>query len=542
MTRPEIKRMTDDYAIIAGYGIVFGGRDIEGDTFLPDTDFRLDMVAQKPVFYDHTLESPQRELGHVIKVVADERGLWIEAQLDRFREYVEEVLALVEQGVLGWSSGSVAHLVRREGGLIKSWPIVEFSLTPTPCEPRTVGIQRIKTIEHERIEQGGRMSEQTMTTNVQQQIAALNEQVAQLLRYAQDAPAIRNAGFISPDGGTADRNVKTFGDFLTAVSRGDVKRLREVYGSAKRLEESSGASGGYVVPQQFVGRLMEVAAERSIVRPRAFVLPMSSRDASIPAIDYSNAHEAGKSAFLGGMEMQWMEEGATVPTTEPKFRKLELVAHKMSGKVPVSNELLADNAVGLEALLVRLFGNAVAFAEDYAFLAGDGVGKPLGILNAPATIETATALTAAAPTVAELSAIYKRLIPSSRATAVWVVNSLLTDALMAINSDSTNSNALTYLPNLQGRIEPRLFGLPVLESEKLPSTFSGGGLLLADFQQYVIGSRQHIEIAMSEHVNFDTDETVWRVTSRVEGQPWINAPIAIGSGGNDTVSAFVKSK
>jgi HK97 family phage major capsid protein len=122
------------------------------------------------------------------------------------------------------------------------------------------------------------------------------------------------------------------------------------------------------------------------------------------------------------------------------------------------------------------------------------------------------------------------------------VNSLLTDALMAINSDSTNSNALTYLPNLQGRIEPRLFGLPVLESEKLPSTFSGGGLLLADFQQYVIGSRQHIEIAMSEHVNFDTDETVWRVTSRVEGQPWINAPIAIGSGGNDTVSAFVKSK
>jgi HK97 family phage major capsid protein len=66
--------------------------------------------------------------------------------------------------------------------------------------------------------------------------------------------------------------------------------------------------------------------------------------------------------------------------------------------------------------------------------------------------------------------------------------------------------------------------------------------MLADFQQYVIGSRQHIEIAMSEHVNFDTDETVWRVTARVEGQPWMNAPIAIGSGGSDTVSAFVKSQ
>jgi HK97 family phage major capsid protein len=141
--------------------------------------------------------------------------------------------------------------------------------------------------------------------------------------------------------------------------------------------------------------------------------------------------------------------------------------------------------------------------------------------------------------VAELTAMYKRLLPASRATAVWVVNTLLTDALLAINSSGTN--VLTYLPNLQGRIEPRLFGLPVIETEKLPSTFAEGGLLLADFQQYVIGSRQQIEIARSEHVNFDTDETVWRVTARVEGQPWINAPIQIGSGTTDTASAFVKS-
>jgi HK97 family phage major capsid protein len=533
----EIKQLTDDYAIVAGYGIVFGGQDLQGDSFTSETDFRLDMVANKPVFYDHTLEEPQHELGHVVKVVADEYGLWVEAQLDRFRAYVSEVLRLVEQGALGWSSGSVGHLVRREAGVLKSWPIVEFSLTPVPCEPRTVGVQRVKAIAANQVT-GGFMSEQVVMT-VEDQIKALNDQVSQLLKYAQEAPAIRRAGVISPDGGTADKHVKTFGDFLTAVSRQDVKRLREVYGSTKGLEEATSGSGGYLVPRQFVENLMQVAAERSVVRPRAFVLPMSSRDASIPAIDYSGDYRAGRSALLGGMQMQWMSEGGTVPSTEPKFRKLDLVAHKMSGRVPVTNELLADNAAGLEALLVRLFGHAVAFAEDYAFLMGDGTGKPLGVLNAPATITTASALTAAAPEVAELTAMYKRLLPASRATAVWVVNTLLTDALLAINSSGTN--VLTYLPNLQGRIEPRLFGLPVIETEKLPSTFAEGGLLLADFQQYVIGSRQQIEIARSEHVNFDTDETVWRVTARVEGQPWINAPIQIGSGTTDTASAFVKS-
>lgn len=539
-----IKQLTESQAIVAGYGVLFGGRDLEGDSFASDTDFCLDLVAEKPVFYDHTLDEPQHKLGQVTRVVVDEQGLWVEAQLDRFRAYVDEVLRLIEQGVLGWSSGSVAHLVRRDGGVIKRWPIIEFSLSPTPCEPRTVGVQRIKGItdiyhQRERTPQGGNMSE-IATTTLEEQVQQLGDQVNRLLQYAQEAPAIRRAGVISPDGGTADKHIKTFGDFLTAVNRGDVKRLREIYGSTKGLEESSGASGGYLVPQQFLSSLMQMAAELSIVRPRAFVLPMSSKDASIPAIDYSGDYVAGNTAFLGGMQMQWVSEGATVPTTEPKFRKLNLVAHKMSGQVPVTNELLADNAAGLEALLIRLFSYAVAYAEDYAFLAGDGIGKPLGILNSPATITTATALTATGPTVAELSTMYKRLIPASRATAVWLINPLLTDLLLAINS--SGANTLTFLPNLQGRVEPRLFGLPVIETEKVPSTFAAGGLLLADFQQYVVGARQQIEIARSEHVNFNTDETVWRVTSRVEGQPWLNAAVKIGSGTNDTVSAFVKSK
>ncbi len=55
------------------------------------------------------------------------------------------------------------------------------------------------------------------------------------------------------------------------------------------------------------------------------------------------------------------------------------VAHELSGYSLCANSLLADSAVGLEALLYNLFGNAIAWYEDYAFLRGDGVGKPLGV-------------------------------------------------------------------------------------------------------------------------------------------------------------------
>ena len=105
-------------------------------------------MPAKPILYDHGLNVKLAAtfLGKSTKTEADDDGLWIEAELDRHGAYMEQVRHLLDAGVLGWSSGSVGHLVRRENGLIKSWPIVEFSLTPTPAEPRTLGVNVLKAL------------------------------------------------------------------------------------------------------------------------------------------------------------------------------------------------------------------------------------------------------------------------------------------------------------------------------------------------------------------------------------------------------------
>jgi hypothetical protein len=55
------------------------------------------------------------------------------------------VLELVDQGALGWSSGSLPHLVDvATDGYIRRWPIVEGSLTPTPAEPRYTDVVAVK--------------------------------------------------------------------------------------------------------------------------------------------------------------------------------------------------------------------------------------------------------------------------------------------------------------------------------------------------------------------------------------------------------------
>lgn len=132
---------------VAGYLCRFttaADPDLAQDFFKSATDFFLeDGTGVTTVLYNHALDPTlkARKLGRgTLKV--DDVGVWIEAQLSLRDEYEKAVYELAKAGKLGWSSGSSNHLVSREkvgkAFFVKSWPIVEASLTPIPCEPRNV--------------------------------------------------------------------------------------------------------------------------------------------------------------------------------------------------------------------------------------------------------------------------------------------------------------------------------------------------------------------------------------------------------------------
>jgi hypothetical protein len=141
---------TDDVLRVGGWGIVFGGRDLQGDTFTPEVEIGLDWwpAAQPPVFYEHGRHAVigPTKLGNVRRIEKRDVGYWVEAELDRHQRYVRDIEVLIDACALGWSSGAVAHLVERDGGVIRRWPVYEFSLTPTPAEPRTLGVQALKSL------------------------------------------------------------------------------------------------------------------------------------------------------------------------------------------------------------------------------------------------------------------------------------------------------------------------------------------------------------------------------------------------------------
>lgn len=135
---------------VGGYLVMWGSvhqRDLQQEYFTPATELGLDWYSQRPMLYHHGLDGQMKAtvIGVIDTLKTDNTGVWAEAQLNMHNQYVAAVLKLIQKGVLGWSSGSLPHLVEVAGnGEIKRWPIVEGSATPTPAEPRRTGITTIK--------------------------------------------------------------------------------------------------------------------------------------------------------------------------------------------------------------------------------------------------------------------------------------------------------------------------------------------------------------------------------------------------------------
>jgi HK97 family phage major capsid protein len=377
---------------------------------------------------------------------------------------------------------------------------------------------------------------------VEQLTARLSESVNQALTQFADAQEqSRRVGrpLIFGDGNSGDFR-KCFGDWLLHVARNDEPYLEKTYGTVRTkaaMAENSGVTGGYVVPPEFYQGIMSIVAEQTFFRKRAFVQPMASATLMFPYLDITTAQSAGVSPFFGGVQMYWTEEAQNRTETEPQFKMMELKAHELSGYAVSSNVLLQDAGFGLEKYLMTLFGQSVGWFEEYAFLQGNGVGKPLGILNCNAAV-VVNRQSGNQVRFADVATMLTRLLPSSQKRSIWVVHPYVIAQLVQL---SDSGGRIIWVPNsggLQDYVPGTLFGLPVITTEKVPALGTKGDCMLIDPQLYVIGDRMQIEIAASEHVNFLKNQMTWRVVERVDGQPWLEKPITLQDGAS-TVSPFV---
>jgi HK97 family phage major capsid protein len=304
--------------------------------------------------------------------------------------------------------------------------------------------------------------------------------------------------------------------------------------------ETDPSTGGFLVPEEMRAMLMSLALEQSIMRSRATVITMSSLTTSIPYVD-ATTHVG---SVFGGMVFYWIGESSTITATEARFGKVKLEANKLVGGARVPNELWAD-APALTTWLQAAAPMGLAFYEDVAFINGNGVDQPKGILESEALIQfdrTTTDLLVPA----DVYGMYARMLPQSLMNGVWLVNQTLLPEIFSLVQPVTNiagtenvGGGPVNILDITSAPRMSLLGRPLIVTEKVPALANGAGndIVFIDPTYYLIGDRQGVSLDYSEHSRFMNDETELRIIERVDGRPWVSSPLTPLNG--DTVSPFV---
>ena len=236
------------------------------------------------------------------------------------------------------------------------------------------------------------------------------------------------------------------------------------------LQEGIDEAGGYLVPDEYDRRLIDVLDEENVLRGLATTIRTSGeRKINIAAT---------KPAAL------WVEEGGALTFGDATFDQKLLDAHKLHVAIKITEELLADNAFQLEDYIIAQFGKAIANAEEDAFLNGDGEGKPTGLFADAQVGVTIGTVEIEADDVIDL--IYKLKRPY-RKKASFITNDSTLAVLRKLKDE--NGNYL-WQPSLQNGEPDRILGYAIRTSQFAPTLAAGkAALAFGDFSYYNIGDR-----------------------------------------------------
>lgn len=307
-------------------------------------------------------------------------------------------------------------------------------------------------------------------SKMEQEINDLGKEISRLERQEQmeaelskpiNKPLTSKPGMGKEPEEKTGRAADAYKTAMLDAIRSNFKRVSNV------LQEGVDADGGYLVPEEYDHRLIDVLTEENIMRSLA------------TKITTSGEHKINIAASKPAAS--WIEEGGALSWGEATFDQILLDAHKLHVAIKVTEELLYDNAFGLENYIITQFGKALANAEEDAFLNGDGTGKPLGLFAATGGGQIAGTLTAALKSDDMLDLVGKLKRPY-RKNASFILND---QTLSALRKLKDNNGSYIWQPSYQAGEPDRLLGYAIHTSAYAPTD----AIAFGDYKYYNIGDR-----------------------------------------------------
>ncbi|MGQ9491734.1 MAG: phage major capsid protein [Anaerolineae bacterium] len=281
------------------------------------------------------------------------------------------------------------------------------------------------------------------------------------------------------------------------------------------MVEGQDTLGGYAVPPQISNEILGRLPGLTVVRGGgARVIQTASN-----AIQWLKV-TGGDSQYSSGLRGQWDSEVATPSEKSFTFGLETINVHTYTYKTAMSQSLVED-AGNIVSLFTALVTDTLAVDEDAAFLVGDGIGKPRGILPSASNSHGLTEVVsgnASTLTVDGVKKLRRGVASQYRRNASWIGNSATAGVIEAFK-DGQGRFFFEYLD-----VGEMFMRHPWRESEAMPDIAPGAyPLIYGDLSGYCIVERLGLSVVRFQDSATGINKVEFHVRRRLGGdvlEPW----------------------
>jgi HK97 family phage major capsid protein len=278
----------------------------------------------------------------------------------------------------------------------------------------------------------------------------------------------------------------------------------------KAQSEGVNSAGGWLVPEEMMAAIIDLRETFGVFRRSAQVVPMGRDTLNWPR-------------RTGGVTAYFVSEGVAPTESSATWDNVNLTAKKLAALIRLSTELSEDAIINVADWIVNEISYAFASKEDDCGFLGDGTSTYGGITGLAnkftglAGLFTATGhATFDAVTATDISSTMALLpqyaLPGAKFYCSQYAFALMFERLIA----AAGGNSIA---TLNGEVQYRYLGTPIVISQKLPSTTPTGliGLYYGDLSKAAaMGERRQVSVKRSDDRYFDTDQIGLMGTERVD--------------------------
>lgn len=285
----------------------------------------------------------------------------------------------------------------------------------------------------------------------------------------------------------------------------------------KVLNEGNDQEGGFLVPEQFIARLLQRKPAPTRLVSKLTVIPCSRDALTIPKVVYNAADDhiytTGIRATLTG---EIPASSTAHRATEPVFGNVVIPIGTWMLSLAMSNDFLEDSAIPVMNWISDKFGETKDLLFENQAINGTGVGRnPKGILMAPGTDGNPDVVLSG--TADNIDADQIRAIPFNVAEqymdgATWVMNRKETAQDVALLKDTADRYLFHMggiFPGLAERVPDTLGGHPITYSAFMPDPADGAyPIIFGDPAGYILASRVDMSIQVLREAYAELNQVV----------------------------------